>query len=134
MTDHSSQTAPDPWAARAAEHAFYGFTDLPTVKARGTVVIAGGEGPYVIDTAGRRYLDANSGLWNMVAGFDHPALVEAAQAQYARLPGYHAFFGRMSDRTVELSERLVDVSPFPGGRVFYTNSGSEANDTMVKML
>ncbi len=70
----------------------------------------------------------------MVAGFDHPGLIAAAQAQYARFPGYHAFFGRIADRTVELSERLVEVSPFDRGRVFYTNSGSEANDTMVKIL
>lgn len=70
----------------------------------------------------------------MVAGFDHPGLIAAAQAQYARFPGYHAFFGRMSDQTVLLSEKLVEVSPFDRGRVFYTNSGSEANDTMVKIL
>ncbi|GGL70151.1 aminotransferase [Wenxinia marina] len=122
------------WEARAEASSFYGFTDLPTVHSRGTVVLTHGEGPYVVDVHGRRYLDANSGLWNMVAGFDHPGLIEAAQAQYARFPGYHAFFGRMSDQTVMLSEKLVEVSPFERGRVFYTNSGSEANDTMVKML
>lgn len=93
-----------------------------------------GKGPYIYDVHGRAYLDANSGLWNMVAGFDHPGLIEAAKAQYERFPGYHAFFGRMSDQTVMLSEKLVEVSPFARGRVFYTNSGSEANDTMVKML
>ena len=88
----------------------------------------------MFDTNGKRYLDANSGLWNMVAGFDHKGLAEAAKAQYDRFPGYHAFFGRMSDQTVALSERLIEVSPFDSGKVFYTNSGSEANDTMVKML
>ncbi len=122
------------WAARAARASFYGFTDLPTLADRGTTVLTHGEGPYVVDTAGTRYLDANSGLWNMVAGFDHPALVAAAQAQYARFPGYHSLFGRMSDQTVALSERLAALAPFEGGQVFYTNSGSEANDTMVKML
>lgn len=127
-------TAPDSWEARAAAASFYGFTDLPSIHARGTVVLTHGEGPYVVDTAGRRYLDANSGLWNMVAGFDHPGLAAAAKAQYDRFPGYHAFFGRMSDQTVMLSERLVEVAPFDRGRVFYTNSGSEANDTLVKML
>ncbi len=126
--------APNSWEGRAAEHSFFGFTDLPTIAERGTVVLTHGEGPYVVDTNDRRYLDANAGLWNMVAGFDHPGLTAAAQAQYARFPGYHAFFGRMSDQTVMLSERLIDVSPFDRGRVFYTNSGSEANDTLVKML
>ena len=122
------------WEARAEAASFYGFTDLPTVAARGTVVLTRGHGPYVEDVHGRTYLDANSGLWNMIAGFDHPGLIAAAQAQYARFPGYHAFFGRMSDQTVMLSEKLVEVSPFARGKVFYTNSGSEANDTLVKML
>ena len=125
---------PQSWEKRAEEYSFYGFTDLPSVHERGTVVVTHGEGPYIVDTHGKRYLDANSGLWNMVAGFDHKGLIEAAKAQYDRFPGYHAFFGRMSDQTVMLSEKLIEVSPFQRGKVFYTNSGSEANDTMVKML
>lgn len=125
---------PDSWEARAEEYSLYGFTDLPSIRNRGTVVVTHGEGPYIFDTKGKKYLDSNSGLWNMVAGFDHKGLAEAAKAQYDRFPGYHAFFGRMSDQTVALSERLIDVSPWDQGKVFYTNSGSEANDTMVKML
>lgn len=126
--------SPNSWEARAEAHSFYGFTDLPTIADRGTVVLTHGKGPYVFDVHGRQYLDANSGLWNMVAGFDHPGLAEAAKAQYDRFPGYHAFFGRMSDQTVMLSEKLIEVSPYDRGKVFYTNSGSEANDTLVKML
>lgn len=126
--------SPNSWEARADAHSFYGFTDLPSIKDRGTVVLTHGKGPYVYDVHGRSYLDGNSGLWNMVAGFDHPGLTQAAQDAYARFPGYHAFFGRMADQTVMLSEKLVEVSPFDDGKVFYTNSGSEANDTMVKML
>ncbi|MFO6464001.1 aminotransferase [Jannaschia sp. KMU-145] len=127
-------TLPNSWDARARAHSFFGFTDLPSIEARGTVVVTHGEGPYVIDTEGRRYLDANSGLWNMIAGFDDLDLIRAAQDQYAKFPGYHAFFGRMADTTVELSEKLAAVAPFDGAKTFYTNSGSEANDTMVKML
>ncbi|WP_304613940.1 aminotransferase class III-fold pyridoxal phosphate-dependent enzyme, partial [Paracoccus sp. (in: a-proteobacteria)] len=127
-------TTPQSWEARADEYSLYGFTDLPSVHKRGAVVLTHGEGPYVVDVNGNRYLDANSGLWNMVAGFDHKGLAQAAKDQYDRFPGYHAFFGRMSDQTVMLSEKLVEVSPFSRGKVFYTNSGSEANDTMVKML
>lgn len=125
---------PQSWEARADEFSMYGFTDLPSIRERGAVIVTHGEGPYVHDVNSKRYLDANSGLWNMVAGFDHKGLAEAAKAQYDRFPGYHAFFGRMSDQTVMLSEKLVEVSPFARGKVFYTNSGSEANDTMVKML
>ncbi|MEL6915665.1 MAG: aminotransferase [Pseudomonadota bacterium] len=130
MKDH----APNSWEARADRVSLYGFTDLPTVADRGAVILTGGSGPYVRDVHGREYLDANSGLWNMVAGFDHPDLTKAAQDAYAKFPGYHAFFGRMAEETVALSERLVEVAPFETGKVFYTNSGSEANDTMVKML
>ncbi|MFV0491616.1 MAG: aminotransferase [Pseudorhodobacter sp.] len=130
MRDNS----PNSWESRADTYSLYGFTDLPSVHERGAVVVTHGKGPYIYDVHGRCYLDGNSGLWNMVAGFDHPGLIEAAKAQYDRFPGYHAFFGRMSDQTVMLSEKLIDVSPFDSGKVFYTNSGSEANDTMVKML
>lgn len=126
--------APNSWESRADANSLYGFTDLPTIHDRGAVILTHGQGPYVFDVHGKQYLDGNSGLWNMVAGFDHPGLTAAAKAQYDRFPGYHAFFGRMSDQTVMLSEKLIEVSPFDRGRVFYTNSGSEANDTMVKTL
>ncbi len=122
------------WEARAEATALHGFTDLPTLARRGATVLTHGEGAHVFDVHGRRHLDANSGLWNMVARFSHAGIAEAARAQYDRLPGYHAFFGRMSDRTVELSERLIALSPWDRGRVAYTSSGSEANDTLVKML
>ncbi len=125
---------PNSWESRADATAFFGFTDLPTIAERGATILTHGQGPYVTDVHGREFLDANSGLWNMVAGFDHPGLTQAAKDQYDRFPGYHAFFGRMADQTVMLSEKLAEVSPFETARTFYTNSGSEANDTMVKML
>ncbi|WP_102226043.1 aminotransferase [Acidimangrovimonas sediminis] len=126
--------SPNSWESRADSFSLYGFTDLPSIHERGAVVVTHGKGPYIYDVHGKEYFDANSGLWNMVAGFDHPGLTEAAKAQYDKFPGYHAFFGRMSDQTVMLSEKLVEVSPYDRGRVFYTNSGSEANDTLVKIL
>lgn len=122
------------WESRAMASVMAGFTDFPTLKERGPIVLTHGKGARVYDVAGREYLDANSGLWNVVCGFDHEGLTEAMVAQTRRFPAYHAFFGRMSDTSVELSEKLVEVSPFERGRVFFTNSGSEANDTMVKML
>ena len=126
--------SPNSWESRADATSFYGFTDLPTIEARGATILTHGHGPYVFDVHGREFLDANSGLWNMVAGFDHPGMTAAAKAQYDRFPGYHAFFGRMADQTVMLSEKLAEVSPWETAKTFYTNSGSEANDTMVKML
>ncbi len=112
----------------------YGFTDLKSLSERGPLVISYGKGIHVFDTKGNKYLDANSGLWNACAGFDHPGLIEVAKKQYEKFAGYHSLFGRLSEETLELSEKLIEVSPFNQGRVFFCNSGSEANDTMVKML
>ena len=103
--------SPNSWEARADANSFYGFTDLPTIESRGATILTHGEGPHVFDVHGRKFLDANSGLWNMVAGFDHAGIAQAAKDQYDRFPGYHAFFGRMSDQTVMLSEKLIEVSP-----------------------
>ncbi len=125
---------PNSWEARDLRHVFHGFTDFANLAEHGPIVMSHGKGPHVFDVHGGKYLDANSGLWNMVAGFDHAGLAETACEQYRKLPGYHAFFGRISDQAVALSEKLVEVSPYPRGKVFFTNSGSEANDSMVKML
>ena len=72
--------APNSWEARADRNTFYGFTDFATIDSRGAVVVTHGKGPYIFDAHGRQYLDANSGLWNMVAGFDHQGLADVAKA------------------------------------------------------
>ncbi len=126
--------APNSWEARAMDYVMAGFTDFPTLHERGPVIVTHGKGVRIYDTHGRDYLDANSGLWNVVCGWDDEEMIEAMVAQTRRFPAYHAFFGRIADTAVALSEKLVEVSPFEKGRVFFTNSGSEANDTMVKML
>ena len=110
------------------------FSHLPTLERDGPLIVARGEGVYIHDDRGRRYLEGNSGLWNVVLGFDNPALVEAARRAYAELPAYHAFFGRVAQSALDLSERLVRMAPMQASRVFYANSGSEANDTVVKVL
>ncbi|MEM8742604.1 MAG: aspartate aminotransferase family protein, partial [Pseudomonadota bacterium] len=83
------QFAANSWEARSDAHVLYGFTDLPTIRERGPIVLTHGTGIHVHDVHGRSWLDANSGLWNMVAGFDHPGIAAAAKAQYDRFPGYH---------------------------------------------
>ncbi|MGF7160350.1 adenosylmethionine-8-amino-7-oxononanoate aminotransferase [Rhodoligotrophos appendicifer] len=110
------------------------FSHMPTLAESGPVVIDHGRGIYVFDEQGRKYLEGNSGLWNVVLGFDNPALVAAAREAYAKLPAYHAFFGRVARAGLDLAQRLVDMAPMPADRVFFANSGSEANDSVVKML
>jgi len=115
-------------------HHLYGFTDLKTLNERGPLVISHGKGIYVYDIHEKKYLDANSGLWNACAGFDHPGLIEVAQKQYSKFAGYHSLFGRLPEETLKLADKIIEVSPFDDGKVFFCNSGSEANDTMIKML
>ena len=128
------QIQPDSWEARGLQSVLHGFTHFGSLQERGSLVISRGSGIYIEDSNGKRYLEGNSGLWNMVVGFDHPELVKAACEQYEKLPAYHAFFGRVSEPAIALSEKLLEVAPVPMDKVFFTNSGSEANDSVVKML
>jgi len=97
----------------------YGFTDMKSLNERGPLIISHGKGIYVYDIYNKKYLDANSGLWNACAGFDHPGLIEVAKEQYSKFAGYHSLFGRLSDKTIELAEKIIEVSPFTNGRVFF---------------
>tara|TARA_Y100000768_G_scaffold373550_1_gene342310 strand:+ start:1526 stop:2872 length:1347 start_codon:yes stop_codon:yes gene_type:complete len=112
----------------------HGFTDLKNLDGLGPIVLNQAKGIYVYDQNGKKYLDANSGLWNSVVGFDHPRMVEVAKKQYEKFSGYHSFFGRIAEPAVKLADKLIEISPFSKGKVFFTNSGSEANDTAVKLL
>lgn len=128
------QIVTNSWQQRDMEHVFHAFTDLGTLNANGPLILTHGDGIRVYDVDGREYIDANSGLWNNFAGFNHRGITDALCAQARKFPGYHSFFGRVPDTTVALSERLIALSPFDRGKVYYTNSGSEANDSVVKML
>lgn len=110
------------------------FSHIPTLEESGPVIVDRGAGIHVFDDTGRKYIEGNSGLWNVVLGFDNSKLIEAAQRAYAKLPAYHAFFGRVAQSALDLSEQLVKLAPMPADRVFYANSGSEANDSVVKLL
>src|SRR3546814_11963853 len=73
-------------------------------------------------------------LWSVAVGFSEARLVAAANTQYKQLPFYHSFFHRTFDPLVDLAEKLVSMAPSPMSKVFFTNSGSEANDTALKLL
>lgn len=122
------------WEDRSLASCLHGFSHLGTLQDDGPLIVERGEGIYVYDIHGKRYIEGNSGLWNVVAGFDNKALIEAAYEQLCRFPAYHTFFGRNSEPAILLAERLLSIAPAPMSKVFFTNSGSEANDTVVKML
>ena len=97
-------------------------------------MITRGEGVYVYDDAGNRYIEGLGGLWCASLGFNEERLVEAAVRQLRKLPYYHAFGHKSSDVGIELAEKLIGLAPVPMSKVLFTNSGSEANDTAIKLI
>ena len=110
------------------------FTNLVQHEEHGPLIIEKGDGIYVEDLEGNRYIEGLAGLWCTSLGFDNERLVRAAAAQMRKLPYCHAFFHRASMPSIELAERLLELMPVPMARVWFANSGSEANDHMVKFV
>jgi 4-aminobutyrate--pyruvate transaminase len=102
-------------------------------EASGPLVVTRGEGVYVYDADGKRYLDAMAGLWCASLGFTNPRLAEVAASQYETLGFYHTFFGRTLPQATALAEKLVSLTGMTGGKAYFATSGSEANETMVKL-
>ena len=103
--------AANSWEAREQQSYFHHFTDLSALREHGPTIIAGGDGAYIIDVHGRRYLEANSGTWNIALGYSDKRLVAAATRQLGELPAYHAIFGRNTKPAVELAETLKRDAP-----------------------
>jgi 4-aminobutyrate--pyruvate transaminase len=112
------------------------YTNARLHEQNGPVVIVGGDGIYVTDDSGNRYIEALAGLWSVAVGFNEPRLVKAASDQLQMLPYYHSFIHKANEPAVRLAEKLVSMAPENSGlsKVFFTNSGSEANDTVVKLV
>jgi 4-aminobutyrate---pyruvate transaminase len=106
-------------------------TDLNSVDP--PEIITQGEGVWVIDAEGRRYLEGVAGLWCAILGFSDERLVEAANRQFRQLAFYGSFNHRTHNVVVELAERLTRIAPVPMAKAFFANSGSEVNDTAIKM-
>jgi len=120
--------------SRDLAHHLHSFTHLQTLAEDGPLVLESGRGIYVTDNHGQEYIEGISGLWNIVVGFDEKRIVEAAYSQMQRMPAYHTFFGRTASPVIELAERLISLAPVTMKRAYFVNSGSEANDTAIKML
>ena len=116
------------------QHHIHPFTDHKALMEKGTRIITRADGVYLWDSDGNKILDGMAGLWCVNVGYGRQELVDAATNQMQELPYYNNFFQTTHPPAIELSKALVDISPSQFNHVFFTNSGSEANDTVVRMV
>ena len=116
------------------DHHLHPFTDHLQLSEKGTRVITRGDGVYIWDSEGHQILDAMSGLWCVNLGYGRKELAQAAYEQMEELPYYNNFFQCTHPPAIELSSVLGEVSPKSMDHVFFTSSGSEAIDTVVRMV
>lgn len=121
-------------AARDIANVLHPNTDLKMHQENGPVVISRGQGVRVFDDNGKGYIEAVAGLWCAALGFSNERLVEAATKQMRELPFYHGFTSKSHGPMIDLAEMLIQRAPVPMSKVFFANSGSEANDTAIKMV
>ena len=122
------------WQAADAAHFLHPFTDFKALSDKGARIIRRAEGIYLWDSDGHKILDAMSGLWCVNVGYGQRALIDAAARQMAELPFYNAFFQTATPPAIELAELLAEVTPPQFRHVFFSGSGSEGNDTVVRMV
>ncbi len=111
---------------------WHGFADMHVVK-DAEHVIREGDGAWVTDVAGNRYLDATAALWYANAGFGRAEIADAVAAQLRRLSAYSSFGAYTTEPTVELAARVAGMAPMDNAVVFFTSGGSEAVDTAAKL-
>jgi 4-aminobutyrate--pyruvate transaminase len=121
-------------AARDIAFHLHSYTNAKKNEAEGSLVLSHGKGVYVYDEDGKAYIEGLSGLWCLSLGYGEERLVEAAAAQMRKLPYYHTFTQKVADVTIDLAEKLVGMAPVPMSKAYFANSGSEANDTAIKMI
>ena len=121
------------FAARDVEALLHPTTNLLTHRTTGPLVLERAEGVYVWDSSGKRYIEGLAGLWCTGLGYGNAELVETAREQMSRLSFSHLFGGRSHEPAIALAEKIKALSPVPASKVFFTNSGSEANDTQIKI-
>jgi 4-aminobutyrate---pyruvate transaminase len=121
-------------ATRDVETLVHPYTNLARFRDTGPLVIERGEGVHVYDSDGKPYLEGMAGLWCTALGYGNEELVEAAAAQMRKLSFAHLFSGKSHDPGIELAEKLKEIAPVPISKVFFCCSGSEANDTQVKLV
>jgi putrescine---pyruvate transaminase len=133
-TPTSSPRSTAQWQTADAAHFLHPFTDFKALAQKGARIITKAQGIYLWDSDGHRMLDAMSGLWCVNVGYGQQALIDAATKQMGELPFYNAFFQTSTPPAIELAELLAEVSPPQFQHVFFSGSGSEGNDTVVRMV
>ncbi|TCO65846.1 aspartate aminotransferase family protein [Actinocrispum wychmicini] len=109
------------------------FSDMGAVQQNGEFVVARGEGVYVYDTDGRKYLDATAGLWFVNVGHGRAEIADAAAGQMRDIAAYYTFGDVATPSTIALAERLASISPMAATKVFFTSGGSDSIDSAVKL-
>ncbi len=116
------------------DHYLHPFSDFKEIKEQGTRIITHAENIYIYTAEGDKLLDAMSGLWCCNLGYSQPSITDAVAKQMAELPFYNSFFQCTHPPAIELSKAISDLAPDHMNNVFFTNSGSEGNDTVIKMV
>ena len=136
MADHplgASRTTRE-WQLADSRHYLHPFTDFKALADAGARIITRAEGVYLYDSEGQQILDGMSGLWCVNVGYGRRELAEVAYRQMLELPYYNSFFKSAHPPAIELAGLLAEITPPQFQRVFYAGSGSEANDTIVRMV
>jgi len=117
-----------------AAHHIHPFSDMAELNEQGSRVIVKGNGIYLYDNDGAKFVDAMSGLWCVNIGYGRTELADVAAKQMKALPFYNTFFGTTHPPVVALSEKIASVAPKHLNHVFFSSSGSEANDTNIRLV
>ncbi len=122
------------WQALDRAHHVHPFTNHAELAAKGVRVVTRAEGAYLWDSDGNQLLDGLAGLWSVNVGYGRKELADAAYRQLLDLPYYNTFFQSTNPPAVELAAKLAEITPGTLKHVFFANSGSEANDSVVKIV
>jgi len=118
---------------RDVQSVLHPYTNLMKHREAGPLILESGKGCRVYDEQGKDYIEAMAGLWCTALGWGENELADVAAEQMRKMAFGHLFSGRSHEPGIALAEKLKEISPFPAGKVFFANSGSEANDTQVKL-
>ncbi len=121
-------------ATRDIETLIHPYTNLSSFRETGPLMIDRGRGVFLYDVNGKAYIDGMAGLWCTALGHGNEELIEAAARQMRKLSFAHLFTGKSHDGAIELAERIKEIAPVETSKVFFCNSGSEANDTQIKLV